>query len=57
MLLQEAPKFLKASKFRKAEALSLRKREAAPHSETTKENTQEGTKFSMPVKRNKADFN
>ena len=53
MPLQEAPKFLKASKKMKAEALSLRKGEVAPKIEAT---TDSG-KFSMPVKRNKVDCN
>lgn len=53
MPLQEAPKFLKASKKMKAEALSLRKGEVAPKLEATTDST----KFAMPVKRNKADCN
>jgi len=57
MPIAEAPKFLKASKKMKAEALSLRKGEAAPQKEATTKNTQEGSKFSMPIKRNKADCN
>ena len=57
MPIAEAPKFLKASKKMKAEALLLRKGEAAPQKEATKENTQEDTKFTMPIKRNKADSN
>jgi hypothetical protein len=57
MPIAEAPKFLKASKKMKAEALSLRKAEAAPQKEETTENTQSGSKFTMPIKRNKADCN
>ncbi|BAZ18404.1 hypothetical protein NIES4071_102890 (plasmid) [Calothrix sp. NIES-4071] len=53
MPIAEAPKFLKASKKMKAEALSLRKGEAAPKLEATTD----GSKFAMPQKRNKADCN
>ncbi|BAZ08338.1 hypothetical protein NIES4071_01430 [Calothrix sp. NIES-4071] len=59
MPLEEPPKFFKASKKMKAEALSLRKKEPAPQNEAAKEQeaipktTSDSSKFSMPQKRSK----
>jgi hypothetical protein len=56
MPLEEPPKFFKASKKMKAEALQIRKQESLPQKETTpQQNAQEVSKPSMPQKRIKPD--
>ncbi|MBF2066790.1 MAG: hypothetical protein IGS39_20580 [Calothrix sp. C42_A2020_038] len=48
---EELPKFFKASKKMKAEALSLRKGESAPKKDSNPQNTEQTNKLTMPQKR------